>query len=533
MSNKKVMIIGSGPNRIGQGVEFDYCCVHASFALKEQGVTTIMYNCNPETVSTDYDTSDILYFEPIDIEHVRNVIDREKPDGIIIHFGGQTPLKLAKAITKIGGNIIGTSADVIDLAEDRERFVKFIDKHGLKQAPNGTAFSEEKAYIIAEKIGYPVLVRPSYVLGGRAMRIVYSQEELKKYIKQATNVSNNSPVLIDRFLDRAIEIDVDAICDGDEVYIGAIMQHIEEAGVHSGDSACSLPPISLTDAIKNEIYEQTKVIALNLQVIGMLNIQFAIFQGEVYLIEVNPRASRTVPFVSKSTGIPLAKVATLVMLGKTLKEALDIYDKNKIVFAHNGVLMPKELGHISVKEAMFPFSKLEADSTLSPEMKSTGEVMGISESFGESFAKSQIASKNNLPLEGNVFLSLADIDKPFAYEIADSLIKLGFVIHATTGTYNLLIEKGLSVQKALKVSEGRPNIIDELTNKKIQLVINTTDSVNSKNDAFNIRQSVIKNNIAYFTTISAALVVAEAIGKLKELNHDLSVKSIQEYLHIS
>ncbi|MBD3799277.1 MAG: carbamoyl-phosphate synthase large subunit, partial [Epsilonproteobacteria bacterium] len=385
---KKVMILGGGPNRIGQGIEFDYCCVHASFALKEMGIETIMVNCNPETVSTDYDTSDVLYFEPIDFEHVRAIVESEQPDGIIVHFGGQTPLKLANALSAIGAKIAGTSAEVIDMAENREKFSAFVVKEGLKQPENGIAMTEDQAYQVAERLGYPVLVRPSYVLGGRAMRIVYNEAELRTYMNEAVSVSNDSPVLVDKFLDQAVELDVDAISDGTEVYIGSVMQHIEEAGIHSGDSACSLPPVSLSAELQTQVEQQTKKIALGLGVIGLLNIQYAIYQNEVYLIEVNPRASRTVPFVSKATGIPLAKVATRVMMGDKLRDALSFYDNYTIVMEADGLLKPRIKGHIAIKEAVFPFNKLYgADLVLSPEMKSTGEVMGISQNFGVSFAK--------------------------------------------------------------------------------------------------------------------------------------------------
>jgi carbamoyl-phosphate synthase large subunit len=530
--DKKVMIIGGGPNRIGQGIEFDYCCVHASFALNDLGIKTIMYNCNPETVSTDYDTSDILYFEPIDFERVRNVIEKENPDGVIVHFGGQTPLKLSGNLTKMGAKIIGTTAEVIDLAEDREKFSAFIKSIGLKQPENDTATTKEAAIKIANKITYPVLVRPSYVLGGRAMRIVYNDDELNQYMNEAVSVSNDSPVLIDKFLDRAIEVDVDAISDQTDVYVGAIMQHIEEAGIHSGDSACSLPPISLSEDIQKEIESKTKDIALGLNIKGLLNIQYAVYRDEVYMIEVNPRASRTVPFVSKATGIPLAKVATRVMYQGNLKEALKFYDKFDVVYSDNGILKPKIKGHVSVKEAVFPFKKLSgADLILGPEMKSTGEVMGISDSFALSFAKSQIASDNALPTEGTVFISLTDIDKEFAKDIGNSLSKLGFEIIATGGTHKVLEEAGISSKKVLKISEGRPNVEDDIRNEKIQLVINTSDSSGTRDDAKQIRQSVIRVNIPYFTTIAAATAAIEAIEVLKKNDLALEPKALQDYLN--
>ncbi|BAK73147.1 carbamoyl-phosphate synthase large subunit [Arcobacter sp. L] len=530
-TDKKVMIIGGGPNRIGQGIEFDYCCVHASFALNEMGVKTIMYNCNPETVSTDYDTSDILYFEPIDFEHVRSVVEKENPDGVIVHFGGQTPLKLANALTKAGAKIIGTTAEVIDLAEDRKKFSAFVENIGLLQPDNGTAVEVTEAIEIAEKIGYPVLVRPSFVLGGRGMRIVYSTDELKQYMDEAVSVSNDAPVLIDKFLDRAIELDVDCISDGKEVYIGGIMQHIEEAGIHSGDSACSLPPVSISDELIKELETKTKEMALGLGVVGLMNTQYAIHKGQIYLIEVNPRASRTVPFVSKATGMPLAKVATRVMWGETLRDALSIYDK-KIVFEDNNVLKPKLKNHVAVKEAVFPFNKLNgADLLLSPEMKSTGEVMGISDNFGMAFAKSQSAAKNNLPKEGKVFISLCDLDKEFAPSIAKGLTENGFTIVATGGTYKIIAESGIACENVLKVSEGRPNITDLLTNGDIAMAINTSEAKeSSKDDGKEIRRAVLRMNVPYFTTVAAANAAVEAIKVLK--TNDVSTpKSIQEFLN--
>ena len=512
---KKVLILGGGPNRIGQGIEFDYCCVHAAFALKEMDIECIMYNCNPETVSTDYDTSDVLYFEPIDFEHVREVIENEQPDGIIVHFGGQTPLKLADPLTKIGAKIAGTPSSVIDLAEDREQFSNFVIKNGLKQPENGLARTKEEAPAIAQRLGFPVLVRPSFVLGGRGMKIVYSQEELSEYMALAISVSHEAPVLIDKFLDQAIELDVDAICDGVDVYIGSVMQHIEEAGIHSGDSACSLPPVNLSDEMIEKVEQQTKTIALGLGVVGLMNVQYAIYQDEIYLIEVNPRASRTVPFVSKATGMPLAKVATRVMVGETLRSALDHYDKYDIVQDVNGLLKPKLKGHVSVKEAVFPFHKLYgADLVLSPEMKSTGEVMGISSNFGVSFAKAQLAAGNKIPTGGTCFLSFVDTDKQHAAEIGAGLVKHGFKLVATKGTQSILEAAGIPCERVLKISEGRPNIEDSMKNDEIAMAINTSDNNTSKKDAVVIRQEVLKRNIPYFTTLSAARATILALDEM-------------------
>lgn len=527
---KKVLIIGGGPNRIGQGIEFDYCCVHASFALRDMGITSIMYNCNPETVSTDYDTSDTLYFEPITFECVRSVIEREKPDGIIVHFGGQTPLKLAKKLTTIGANIIGTSAKTIDIAEDREKFAKFVEENGLLQPKNGTAYTKEEAIGIAQNIGFPVLVRPSYVLGGRAMRIVYNVAELQNYMSEAVSVSEDSPVLIDKFLNNALELDVDIICDGKDVYIAGIMQHIEEAGIHSGDSACSIPTISISKEKIKEIEETTAKIARNLGVIGLMNTQYAIFEDTLYLIEVNPRASRTVPFVSKATGIPLAKVATDVMVNRDLKAALERYDRFEKVEFKDGLYKPKASKHIAVKESVFPFSKLNgAVMVLGPEMRSTGEVMGISESFGVSFAKSQLACKNPIPTSGKVFISLRSLDKPQAEILAKELKEMGFELCATKGTAKAINEAGVECQEALKISEGRPNIGDMLANGEIALAINTSDDASSKDDTDKIRTQVLRNSVPYFTTIEAARVAISAINEIKKVNPN-TAKALQDYL---
>ncbi|WP_290455569.1 carbamoyl-phosphate synthase large subunit [Helicobacter rodentium] len=527
---KKVLIIGGGPNRIGQGIEFDYCCVHASFALRDMGIQSIMYNCNPETVSTDYDTSDVLYFEPITFENVRSVIEREKPDGIIVHFGGQTPLKLAKKLTTIGAKIIGTSAKTIDIAEDRERFAKFVEENGLIQPQNGIAYTKEEAISVAQKIGFPVLVRPSYVLGGRAMRIVYNVLELQEYMSEAVSVSEDSPVLIDKFLNNAIELDVDIISNGKEVYIAGIMQHIEEAGIHSGDSACSLPTLSLSKERIQEIEQTTAKIARNLGVVGLMNTQYAIFENVLYLIEVNPRASRTVPFVSKATGIPLAKVATDVMVNGDLKSALARYDRFQKIEFKDGLYKPKTSKHIAVKESVFPFNKLSgAVMVLGPEMRSTGEVMGISESFGLSFAKSQLACKNSLPTSGKVFISLRSLDKPQAVSLARDLQSFGFELCATKGTAEILQKAGISCEEALKISEGRPNIGDMLANGEIALAINTSDEASSKDDTDKIRTQVLRNNVPYFTTLEAARVAVCAMSEIKSQNPNIA-RAVQDYL---
>ncbi len=549
---QKVMIIGGGPNRIGQGIEFDYCCVHSSFALRDLGVQSIMYNCNPETVSTDYDTSDVLYFEPIDFERVRSVIERENPDGIIVHFGGQTPLKLAHSLQSINAKIIGTSVKAIDIAEDREKFAAFVSELGLNQPKNGIAYKKEEAFSVANGIGFPVLVRPSYVLGGRAMRIVFNDEELKTYMDEVIAVSDSSPVLIDKFLEYAIELDVDCISAGKSVYIGGIMEHIEEAGIHSGDSASSLPTINISESMLKEIERTTAQIALKLEVVGLMNVQYAIYNKELYLIEVNPRASRTAPFVSKATGIPLAKVATRVMWHHNLKnidsiktenphaqkgvdssilcEALHFYDKyDRIDFSAN-VLKPKPLHYVCLKESVFPFNKLTgAELSLGPEMKSTGEVMGIGKSFGLSFAKSQLASKNAIPSQGEIFLSLANFDKKEGVALARKFVELGFSICATEGTYRALRENNIESSQILKVSEGRPNIIDKMANGQIALAINTSDHHSNKGDTHLIRTQIIKNSIPYFTTLSAARVAIEAIKEIQNSNIN-EAYALQEYL---
>ena len=511
---KKIMILGGGPNRIGQGIEFDYCCVHGVFALKEDGFETIMVNCNPETVSTDYDTSDRLYFEPLTFEHVMNIVDIEKPDGMIVQFGGQTPLKLAIPLENAGVKIIGTSPDNIDRAEDRERFKELLHKLNLKQPENGTATSQKEALDIAKKIGYPVILRPSYVLGGRAMEIVYDDAALIHYMTHAVKASPEHPVLIDKFLEDAVEVDVDAISDGRIVVIGGIMEHIEEAGIHSGDSACSLPPYSLSKELTVEIKKQTIALAKELNVIGLINIQYAVKNGSVYVLEVNPRASRTVPFVSKTIGVPLAKMAARIMAGKTLKEI--------------GFTSEKDVGYISVKEAVFPFIKFPGvDTILGPEMKSTGEVMGIDTSFGRAFAKSQLGAGVVLPKNGKVFISVADKDKSSAVKIAQQFADLGFKIMGTGGTAATLEKSGITVEKVLKVKEGRPNIVDHMKNGEISLVINTTFGKASALDSYSLRRTALTHNIPYCTTIPGALAAASGIKAIQ--NGDLDVKSLQEY----
>ena len=511
---KKVIILGSGPNRIGQGVEFDYCCVHGVFALKESGYETIMVNCNPETVSTDYDTSDRLYFEPLTLEDVLEIVDKEKPEGVIVQFGGQTPLKLAIPLEKEGVKILGTSPEDIDIAEDRERFAALLNRLNLRQPDNGCARSAGEAKVIACKIGYPVLLRPSYVLGGRAMRIVYDEAGLEEYITHAVHVSPEHPVLIDRFLEDAIEIDVDAICDGKEVFIGGIMEHIEEAGIHSGDSACSLPPYSIGNDIVDELKKQTQIMAMALNVVGLINIQYAIKDRIVYVLEVNPRASRTVPFVSKAIGIPLAKIATKVIMGKKLSEL--------------NISMSMKLKHIAVKEAVFPFIKFKGvDTILGPEMKSTGEVMGIDKDFGSAYAKSQMAADCSLPLAGTVFISVRDRDKKPIVPIAKKLSQMGFKLVATNGTASVLSENNVPVTPVLKVIEGRPNIVDHIKSNEIQLVINTTGGKAAQEASYSIRRTALVHHVPYFTTLAGAVAATKAIEALK--NGSLDVKPIQEY----
>jgi len=512
---KKIIVLGGGPNRIGQGIEFDYCCVHAAMALRDDGFETIMVNCNPETVSTDYDTSDRLYFEPLTLEDVLEIVHVEKPVGMIVQYGGQTPLKLARALEANGVPIIGTSPESIDIAEDRERFQKLLNKLGLRQPPNRTARAEGEAIALAAEIGYPLVVRPSYVLGGRAMEIVHEQADLERYMREAVKVSNDSPVLLDHFLNDATEVDVDCISDGTDVFVGGVMEHIEQAGVHSGDSACSLPPYSLSEEVVEEIRRQTTLMAKALNVKGLMNVQFAIQNDEVYVLEVNPRASRTVPFVSKATGLQMAKLAARVMAGKTVSE-LDMSAKAKP-------------GFYAVKEAVFPFVKFPGvDTILGPEMKSTGEVMGVGRSFGEAFVKSQMAASVNLPKSGTAFISVRDGDKAEAVEVARGLIDLGFKVVATRGTAAAIEAAGLKVKAVNKVTEGRPHIVDMIKNGEIALVINTVEERrNAIVDSRTIRTHALAANLAYYTTIAGALAAVEGLQYLRD-GEGLLVYSLQD-----
>ena len=497
--NKKIIILGGGPNRIGQGIEFDYCCVHASMALKDAGYETIMINCNPETVSTDYDTSDRLYFEPLTVEDVMSIIDIEKPWGVIVQYGGQTPLKLADELEKCGVNIIGTSPDSIDLAEDRERFKTLIQSLGLKQPLNETVTNFEQAKISADLIGYPLVVRPSYVLGGRAMEIVTNNSDLEKYMKEAVDVSEDSPILLDKFLNDAIEVDIDLLCDGKDVYVAGIMEHIEEAGIHSGDSGCSLPPYTLSMDVVEELKEQSTKLALALKVVGLMNAQFAIKDNQIFLLEANPRASRTAPFVSKAIGLQLAKLGALVMSGITI----------------NKLNLPNKLNnnsYFSVKEAVFPFSKFpEVDVLLGPEMKSTGEVMGFGKSFGEAYFKAQRAAGVILPKSGNVFISVRDHDKDAICEVARELIDMGFSIYATSGTFLHLKDSEIACSKINKVKDGHPHIVDMIKNNEVHLIINTTEGARSIKDSFSIRKEAQNHKISLTTTVSGAKAFCKAI----------------------
>lgn len=514
---KKIVILGGGPNRIGQGIEFDYCCCHAAFALSDQNYETIMVNCNPETVSTDYDTSDRLYFEPLTAENVIDLIRREQENGevvgVIVQFGGQTPLKLSHALEAAGIPILGTSPDSIDLAEDRERFQDLVNRLELKQPENGLATTTEQAVEIAEGIGYPILIRPSYVLGGRAMEIVYDTVSLKRYMKEAVSVSWESPVLIDKYLGGATEIDVDALCDGEEVHVAAVMQHIEEAGVHSGDSACSLPPYSLKDSVLEDLEEQTKKLALALNVRGLMNVQFAVKDDVVYLIEVNPRASRTVPFVAKAIGAPVAKIAARLMAGEKLKD----FD-----------IPSYRTGHVAVKEAVLPFNRFpDVDILLGPEMRSTGEVIGLDEDFPRAFLKSQIAANTHLPLEGKVFISVKNRDKAKMVQPAKELLEMGYTVVATGGTAEYLKEQGVDVERINKVLEGRPHIVDAIKNDEIDLIFNTTEGAQSIQDSYTLRRSALLGSVPYYTTSRGAISAMEAIKVLK--SSSLEVKPLQSY----
>ncbi|MDG1025265.1 MAG: carbamoyl-phosphate synthase large subunit [Gammaproteobacteria bacterium] len=507
----KIMVLGGGPNRIGQGIEFDYCCVHAALAMREDGYETIMVNCNPETVSTDYNISDRLYFEPLTFEDVIEVVQLEKPKGVIVQFGGQTPLNLVKRLEEAGVPVIGTSPDAIDRAEDRERFQQLIEKLGLKQPPNSTVRSVEESIEAAKKITYPLVVRPSYVLGGRAMEIVYSEEELDRYMHDAVKVSNESPVLLDYFLSAAIEIDVDLACDGEQVVVGAIMQHIEQAGIHSGDSACSLPPYNLPMDVQNEIRKQVSALALELGVVGLMNTQLAYQDGIIYIIEVNPRASRTVPFVSKCIGRSLAKVAARCMVGTTLKEQ-----------GFTKEIVPKTF---AVKEAIFPFNKFPGvDPILGPEMKSTGEVMGVGVTFAEAYAKAQMGAGETFEIKGNAFLSVRDADKPHIAEVAEKLLGLGYSIVATHGTAAVIEEAGLKVMGVNKVAEGRPHIVDMLKNDEMQLIVNTTEGKQAISDSSIIRRTALRHDVFCTTTVAGALAVCEALA----FGGNMSVYTIQD-----
>lgn len=522
----KIIILGSGPNRIGQGVEFDYACVHCVWAVREEGYQAIMINCNPETVSTDYDTSDKLYFEPIVLEDVYNIIKRENPYGVVVQFGGQTPLKLAKPLEKLGVPIIGTQPESIDIAEDRERFRDLIIKLNLKQPESGIAKSREEAFDIANKVGYPVLVRPSYVLGGRAMRLVYDRSELENYVEEAVSVSEDKPLLIDRFLDGGIELDVDCVSDGEDVLIGAIMEHIEEAGIHSGDSATCIPHYSLPDDIVIEVKNQTKKLAKALNTIGLMNVQFAVKDRQIYIIEANPRASRTVPFVSKAIGYPLAKIASKVMLGKKLRELVpEVFQIENPHPASD--FLSRDFNLYAIKEVVFPWNRFpEVDPLLGPEMKSTGEVMGIDRDFGLAFYKAQAAAGSKLPSEGNVFISVADNDKPSVLGIARELSGMGFIVYATSGTHKFLKENGIDSILVNKLSEERPNIVDRIRNGEIVMVINTPSGKRERSDAYYIRRAAVANKIPYYTTIRGALAAVMAIRSYK--NMGIQVYALQD-----
>ena len=513
--NKKIIILGGGPNRIGQGIEFDYCCVHAALAIKEIGFEAIMINCNPETVSTDYDISDRLYFDPVTLEDVLEIVRKEKPFGVIVQYGGQTPLKISKALEENGVPIIGTLPDDIDAAEDRERFQKILFDLKLKQPPNRTAKTTEEAEKLAEEIGYPLVVRPSYVLGGRGMEIVHEKEDLNRYMREAVKVSHDSPVLLDRFLNNAVEVDVDAVSDGEDVVIGGIMEHIEQAGVHSGDSACSLPPYSVSIEVQKELIDQTKKLAKSLRVVGLMNIQFAIQGSDIYVLEVNPRASRTIPFVSKSIGVALAKIGAKCMAGNSLKSQHITTEITPNFF--------------SVKEAVFPFIKFPGvDTILGPEMKSTGEVMGTGSSFAEAFIKSQLGASMILPKSGKAFLSVKKEDHLNVIEIAESLYDLGFSLVATKGTAKVLSESGLKVHAVNKVAEGRPHIVDMIKNDEIDFIVNITEDKRAIEDSYEIRRNALQNKVTYYTTLAGAKAACIGMNYVDELH----VNSLQDLHNI-
>jgi carbamoyl-phosphate synthase large subunit len=512
-SNRKIMVLGGGPNRIGQGIEFDYCCVHAAFALRDEGIESIMVNCNPETVSTDYDTSNKLYFEPLTVEDVLSIYEKEKPEGVIVQFGGQTPLNIAADLARAGVKIIGTSPETIDLAEDRDRFRKMMDKLGIPMPKSGMASNLEQALKVAGGIGYPLMVRPSYVLGGRGMEVVHDEEMLKRYVHAAVGVTPDRPILIDKFLENAIEAEADAISDGTDAFVPAVMEHIELAGVHSGDSACVIPPVSIPLRHIDTINEYTKKIAVEFGVVGLMNIQYAIANDIVYILEANPRASRTVPLVSKVCNISMARLATQIMLGKKLK---DLKLKNKAFH------------HFGVKEAVFPFNMYpEVDPILGPEMRSTGEVLGLADSFGLAYYKAQEATQQNLPSEGTVLITVEEKDKGGVLEVARAFKKIGFKIRASEGTYNFLKDNGIASEKILKMHEGRPNIVDAIKNGEIQLVINTPAGRLSKYDDSYIRKAAIKYKIPYITTIAAAVAAVKGIAAFRQ-GHGRA-KSLQSY----
>ena len=509
----KIMVLGGGPNRIGQGIEFDYCCVHAAFALRDEGYESIMVNCNPETVSTDYDTSDKLYFEPLTVEDVLSIYEKEKPEGVIVQFGGQTPLNIANELAQAGVKIIGTSPETIDLAEDRDRFRKMMAKLGIPMPESGMASNLDEALRVAERIGYPLMVRPSYVLGGRGMEVVHDEEMLEQYVAAAVGVTPERPILIDKFLENAIETEADAISDGSDAFVPAVMEHIELAGIHSGDSACVIPPISIPAKHLDTIYEYTKKIAIELNVVGLMNIQYAIANDRVYVLEANPRASRTVPLVSKVCNIPMARLATQVMLGKKLSSLN---------------LKPKSFRHYGVKESVFPFNMFpEVDPLLGPEMRSTGEVLGMAGSFGLAFFKAEEAAQQLLPSEGTVLITVSKRERPAVLEVAKEFDRLGFKIKATNGTHRFLAEHGIESEHILKMHEGRPNIVDGIKNKEIQLVINTPSGKLSNYDDSYIRKAAIKYKIPYITTLAAAIAAAKGIAAYRKGKG--SVRSLQSY----